>query len=152
MDGNAAYAGPSLASFLSIRPSSIGGISMHQDNRQLTKHYENCIAACWSCARICNTCSDDMIGMDPQGHDMDLMARCTRLCRECADVCSLSAQWMSRLSPLTEEMCRFCARVCDECAELCERHAAHHALCGPCGEECRRCASMCREMAGAKAA
>jgi hypothetical protein len=126
--------------------------SMHQDNRQLTRQYQDCIAACWACAQICNRCSDDMIGMHGQGHDMELMSRCTRLCRECADICSLAAQWMSRVSPLSDEICRFCAEICDACAEICEQHASHHALCGTCAQECRRCASMCRDMAGAKAA
>jgi hypothetical protein len=88
-----------------------------------------------------------MIGMDSQGHDMDLMARCTPPLPGFADVCSLSAQWMSRLSPVSEEICRFFARVCEECAELCKRQAPHHTLCGTCAEECRRCASMCRGMA-----
>ena len=120
---------------------------MHTDDRQLSKQSQDCIAACWSCATICNTCSDDMIRMEPQGHDMELMALCIRLCRECADACSLSAQWMSRLSPLTEAICAFCAEICDTCAETCERHAPHHALCADCAKQCRRCASLCRDMA-----
>jgi hypothetical protein len=125
---------------------------MHQDHKQSNRQLESCIAACWSCAKICNTCSDDMIGMEGPGHNMELVARCIRLCRECADICTLAAQWMSRLSPLSEDVCRFCAEVCEVCAEACEQHAPHHALCGPCAEECRRCANLCRDMAGAKAA
>ena len=125
---------------------------MHEENRQMSKHYKDCIAACWSCAQICNECSDDMVGMDPKGHDNGLMARCIRMCRECADICALSAQWMSRLSPLSEEMCRFCAQICNVCAEVCDKHAKHHPLCGRCAEECRRCAAACRDMAAAKAA
>lgn len=123
---------------------------MHHQQRTMTDQYKNCIAACQACAVICNTCSDDMIGMDGHGGH-ELMARCIRLCRECADICSLSVNWMSRLSPLSESLCRLCADVCDACAEACEQHAPHHELCGPCAEECRRCASVCREMAGAAA-
>src|ERR1043166_2248631 len=124
---------------------------MHHENRQWTRQYRDCIAACGSCASICNTCSDDMIRMEPQGHDMELMALCIRLCRECADICSLSAQWMSRLSPLAEDLCVFCADVCDRCADTCERQASHHPLCAECAQECRRCASLCRDMAGGAA-
>ena len=80
--------------------------------------------------------------------------RCIRLCRECADVCAMAGQWMSRLSPLAESMCSFCADVCDQCAEACEQYAPHHALCGLCAQECRRCAETCRGMSkrSAKAA
>lgn len=123
-----------------------------QTPRRMSRQQQDCIAACWSCARICNTCSDDMIGMHGGGHDQALMARCTRLCRDCADICALAAAWMSRGSQFMEALCRFCADLCDACAEVCEQHAPHHALCGPCAEECRRCANLCREMAGAKAA
>jgi len=126
---------------------------MHQDNREMTKQIKDCIAACEACARICGECHDDMIGMSHEGHagDMDLMARCIRLCRECADICHLSAAWMSRLSPFSEAVCRLCAEICDTCAEACEQHAPEHALCGPCAKECRRCAEACRHMAGAAA-
>jgi hypothetical protein len=125
---------------------------MHQDKRGLTQQTKDCIAACFACAQICETCSDDMIGMERKG-DTQLMERCIRLCRECADICAMAGRWMSRISPLSERLCRLCADICDMCAEACEEHAPHHALCGPCAQECRRCADMCRRMAaGAKAA
>ena len=109
--------------------------------------YQAAIAACQSCANICNMCSDEMIGMESH-HNSDLMARCIRLCRECADICSLSVNWMSRPSLLSKSICRVCAEVCNACAEACEQHASHHKLCGPCAEECRRCVAVCLEMAG----
>ena len=128
------------------------GVPMHTDTHQLSQQMKDCIEACWACAQICNTCSDDMIGMDHKG-DTQLMERCIRLCRECADICVMSAQWMSRMSPVSAPLCRLCAEVCDLCAEACEQHAPHHALCGPCAQECRQCADRCRSMASeAKAA
>jgi hypothetical protein len=118
---------------------------MHQ---MTPEHYKAAISACQSCVTICNTCSDEMIGME--SHDnQELMARCIRLCRECADICSLSVSWMSRSSLLSKHICRVCAEVCNACAEACEQHAPHHKLCGPCAEECRRCTAVCLEMAGA---
>ena len=82
---------------------------MHQNQRHINQRYQDCIAACWSCARICNTCSNDMIGRHGEGHDQELMARCTRLCRDCADMCALAAAWMSRMSQFSESICRLCA-------------------------------------------
>jgi len=127
---------------------------MHQEGRTLTQEIKDCISTCLACARICSECGDDMIGMEPHaGAQGDLMARCIRLCRECADICFLAAAWMSRLSPLSDRICRLCAEVCDLCAEVCEQHAPHHALCGACAKECRRCAEACRsQMRAAKAA
>jgi hypothetical protein len=115
--------------------------------RTTTTQYKDnaAISACLSCAVACNMCSDNMIGME--SHDnRELMARCIRLCRECADICSLSASWMSRASLLSNHICRVCVEVCNACAEACEQHAPHHELCGPCAAECRRCAAVCLEM------
>ena len=117
---------------------------MQQNNRSLTEKQKQCIAACTSCAQICETCSDDMIGMGRHDdHDLhDLMVRCIRLCRDCADICMLTAQWLSRSSSWSEEICRFCAEVCEQCARTCEQHAPQHPMCGQCAEECRRCAAL----------
>lgn len=116
---------------------------MHQEGRTLGQQFKDCIRACMACAQICNECGDDMVGMKQSS---ELMARCIRLCRECADICLLAASWMSRVSPLSDRVCRLCAEICDLCAEACEQHAPHHELCGPCARECRRCADACRQM------
>ena len=115
------------------------------EDRSMSQEMSKCIAACFGCAMACNRCSDDMMGMEAHGNAL-LMNRCIRLCRECAEICLLAAQWMSRMSPLSDQGCRLCADVCDLCAETCEQHAPHHALCGPCAQECRRCADLCRQM------
>ncbi|MBV6469553.1 MAG: putative cysteine-rich protein YhjQ [Nitrospirae bacterium] len=111
----------------------------------LEQHTIDCIHACTECARLCNTCADDMVGMPHEGTD-DLMVRCIRLCRDCADICLLSAQWMGRKSAFALRICALCAEICELCAGLCEQHAPHHALCGDCAKECRRCAALCHQM------
>lgn len=113
----------------------------------LSEQNQRCIDACFSCAQMCEACADGMIGMT-QHHGDELMAQCTRLCRDCSDICTLSARWMSRASSQFDSLCQLCAEICDQCAEVCERHAPHHAPCGPCAEQCRRCAEACREMIG----
>lgn len=115
------------------------------DERTMTQEMKDCMAACISCAHICNRCSDDMIGMEAH-HDAKLLSRCIRLCRDCAEICVLAAQWIGRMSLLSTQLCRLCAEVCDACAEECEKHAPHHAMCGPCAQVCRRCAELCRQM------
>ena len=108
-------------------------------------HMEHCIEACLACAKICNTCGDDMIGMAHPA-PQDLTARCIRLCRDCADICLLAAQWMGRHSAFSTRICALCAELCELCAGVCEQHAPHHPLCGDCAKQCRRCAEMCHKM------
>lgn len=116
--------------------------------KTLSPQQQHCLDACFSCAQICEACANDMIGMTHHDHD-DLMTRCIRLCRDCADMCIVAAKFISRSSQRAESLCRLCAEICDQCAALCERHAPQHPMCGPCAEECRRCADLCREMVGA---
>jgi hypothetical protein len=124
---------------------------MHEGNRTLSQEWKNCIAVCFRCVEICETCSDDMIGMPAHG-DTQLTERCISLCLECADISVMAAQWMSRMSPLSERLCRLCAEACDICAAACKEHAPRHALCGPCAEQCRQCAELCRAISATEKA
>lgn len=116
--------------------------------QSVDQHRLDCIQACLDCARICNTCGDDMIGMEMSEDQeaQELMARCIRLCRDCADICLLAAQWMGRTSAFAVRLCAFCVEMCELCAGVCEQHAPHHAMCGDCAKECRRCAELCHKM------
>lgn len=126
---------------------------MNQDYRTMGQAIQQCIEACFACVSICDRCSDEMTGMDADNHmdhrDKDLMQVCIRLCHDCADMCTLSARWMSRHSSSADMLYQLCADICVRCAEACERHTSHHALCGDCAVECRRCAELCRELANA---
>jgi Domain of Unknown Function (DUF326) len=123
---------------------------MHHHDQTLNAHMQHCLDACAACAQLCDRCADDMIGMEGGSHK-ELQDLCIRLCFDCADLCALSARWMSRLSPSSELLCRTCAEICDRCASVCEQHSPHHPLCGDCAIECRRCAAACRDMAAAMA-
>jgi hypothetical protein len=63
----------------------------------LTPQQHKCADACFACAQICDNCSDDMIGMREHGDqkDHEIMAKCIRLCRECAEICLVTG--MDRL-------------------------------------------------------
>lgn len=82
------------------------------EERHLNQEMKDCMTACFRCSHICNRCGDDMIGMETH-QNAELTSRCIRLCRECADICVLSAQWLGRRSLLSTQICRFCAEVCD---------------------------------------
>lgn len=104
--------------------------------------YAECIEQCLACARACELCADACLG-EP---DVKMMVECIRLDRDCAAVCLLAAQLMSRSSRFARAFCRLCADVCDECGAECAKHEQGH--CCDCAEACRRCAEACRRMAG----
>ena len=86
-----------------------------------------CVAACEHCATACL-----------QEADVQMMARCIRLTRDCADVCALTARLVARGSDHTAHLLPACAESCRACAEECAQHAHRH--CQECAEACRRCA------------
>jgi len=73
------------------------------------------------------------------------------LCRDCADICALTARFEARGSVFVQEMHALCAEICKACAVECVKHAALTASCKACAEACRKCAAVCEEMAAAEA-
>lgn len=106
------------------------------------KHQE-LIQALHDCSAECNHCFDACL----QEEDVKMMAQCIRLDRECADICALLEQAISRNSPFVSELAAVCAKICDACGDECAKHADHHDHCRRCAEACRRCAEACRSIA-----
>jgi hypothetical protein len=107
--------------------------------------YRSCIEACLECAQECEHCATACLQED----DVKMMERCIRLDRDCADVCVLAAQFMSRDSESAEEFCRLCAEICRASGEECRKHDMDH--CQRCADACERCAKECEAMAGVHA-
>lgn len=78
--------------------------------------------------------------------DVQKMARCIELDRDCAAICALAVSLMSRGSEFAARICAVCAEVCDACAQECAKHDSDH--CKKCADACRKCAEECRKMAG----
>jgi hypothetical protein len=80
-------------------------------------------------------------------HEPDVQARikCIATLRDCADICSLAAQYMSRNSAYAKQLCALCAQICEDCANECAMFKDAH--CQQCAEICRQCAQECRAMA-----
>ena len=91
----------------------------------------------------CNRCFDECLKED----NVQMMAECIRLDRECADVCALAVQAMQINSRFAKQICELCADICQACGDECAKHDAPH--CQDCAEACHRCAKICREMAAA---
>lgn len=67
-----------------------------------------------------------------------------RLLLDCAQMCEITADFMSRNSPYHLYLCEVCAAICEACAESC-------ALAGSmeeCTAICQECIVVCRALAG----
>ncbi len=104
------------------------------------EQHQKCLEECLACMEACNTCFDACLNEE----DVNMMAACIRLDRECSDICALAARAIQSNSPFMEQICSLCAEICDACAEECRKHTHDH--CQKCAEACRRCAAACREM------
>jgi hypothetical protein len=105
--------------------------------------YQNCIDACNNCVESCEYCiTSCCLAMD----DIKPMIRCTQLCRDCADICSLTSQQLSRDSEFVKKLYATCADICDACAAECEKFR-NMKPCQKCAQACRRCADECRKIA-----
>ncbi len=84
------------------------------------------------CARVCES---DMTA-DLMEKDVKIMVRCVQLDIDCAEICALTSNYLSRNSEFAYPITGQCALVCDACAEECEKH--------PDMPHCVECARVCR--------
>ncbi len=103
--------------------------------------YESCIEACHGCVVACEHCATACL----HESDTKAMALCIELDRDCADICSLAVQLMSRGSAFASKFCKLCAEVCQACGDECAKHKVEH--CQQCATACHKCADECRKMA-----
>ncbi len=104
---------------------------------------QQCISNCQDCHRIC---------LETVAHCLEMggshaNSAHIRLLLDCAQVCLLSADFMTRASSFHPQACDLCAAVCTACAESCEQLADDDEWMQTCAEMCRICADSCHEMA-----
>ncbi|TLS49988.1 four-helix bundle copper-binding protein [Paenibacillus antri] len=104
-------------------------------------HFQACIDACSKCMQACEECLTSCL-KEP---DVQARQHCISMLRDCADICSMAALWMSRGSMHAKQLCQLCATICDACAADCAKFQDAH--CKACADACRKCAEECRRMA-----
>lgn len=109
---------------------------MNEKNREY-------IEACLKCMNACNYCYVSSL----KEYDLGMLKECIRLNRECADICTFTAEALSRDTAFGDEIRELCAKICDACAEECGKHEHEH--CKKCAEVCRRCAVILRDQRAA---
>lgn len=105
------------------------------------EHYSQLIQTLHECAKACNHCYDSCL----KEEDINMMAECIRLDRECADTCAFLEQALMRNTPFASELAAVCAKICEACGNECQKHDHEH--CQRCAEACFRCAEACKEIA-----
>jgi hypothetical protein len=106
------------------------------------EQYSTCIEACNECAIDCEHCAVACL----EEPNVSTLGRCIRLDLDCASICRVAAELMSRGSEAAVDVCRLTAQICRMCAEECRKHSMDH--CRRCAEACERCAAECERMAG----
>lgn len=59
----------------------------------------------------------------------------------CIDICALTADFLLRHSPLSQELCDLCAEICKECATSC--NGMKDARMNACARACEQAARAC---------
>ncbi|MBH0229172.1 four-helix bundle copper-binding protein [Halobacillus yeomjeoni] len=105
------------------------------------ENYQKVIDALHECMEACNHCYDACLQED----DINPMAQCIRLDRECADICSYLEQALVRGTPFAAQLANVCAEICEACGNECKKH--NHDHCQKCAEACFKCADACKSIA-----
>ena len=100
----------------------------------LLDHLMKCIAACETCA---DACLDEP--------DVQNMANCIRLDRDCADACTMAARFVARDSANADQALQLCIALCKACEKECRSHDHDH--CRICAEACHTCHTECEAYA-----
>jgi hypothetical protein len=103
---------------------------MDTENNNLAEILENCAAKC-------NMCFGDCL----KEGDIESLAECIGLDRQCAEICQLTANWIYSGYQHLESLKKLCSEICISCAVECEKH--EHVHCRECAEACRACAKAC---------
>jgi len=72
-----------------------------------------------------------------------MMTECIRLDLDCAQMCSLTAAFVSRGSNHAKNLLKECSEICKNCADECGKHAQIEH-CKVCAEACRICSEACK--------
>jgi hypothetical protein len=103
--------------------------------------FRDCIEVCMSCATACQYCATECL----KEEDVKLMSLCIAINRECALVCTATAQLLAIGSENATALCKLCAEICEACANECGKFQ-QMKHCRDCTKECLTCYEECRGM------
>lgn len=101
---------------------------------------QSCINACIACAQACNKCFKACLEKD----NINELKKALSILVECAELCYVTAAYMSKDNTFSVELGRSCAELCEKCASICESYEDLH--CQASVEACRQCAAECKAL------
>lgn len=125
-----------------------GTVGTVMDPHHMGEDMQRCIQLCQDCHARCIQLIDHCVTV---GGRLATPAH-LRLLMDCAQLCTVTADFMARASSFHDRTCTLCAELCRRCAESCEQVAGNDQLVKQCAELCRRCAESCDRMASKGAA
>jgi len=99
-----------------------------------------CINACITCAQSCNKCFKACLEKD----NLNDLKGALSILVECAEICYVTAVYMSKDHIFSKELSKSCAELCERCASICEPYG--NLPCQESVEACRQCATLCKEL------
>jgi triphosphoribosyl-dephospho-CoA synthetase len=100
-----------------------------------------CINACIICAKACNKCFKECLEKD----NINELKEALSILVDCAEICYVTAVYMSKDDTFSEELSSSCAELCEKCASICERY--EYLSCQDTVAACKQCAEACKELA-----
>lgn len=125
----------------SAHPSATG-TAMDGHHHAMGEEMQRCIQLCQDCHARCIQLIDHCVTAGGRHADPTQL----RLLMDCAQLCTITADFMARNSSFHDRTCTLCAELCRRCAESCEQVAGDDPMVKQCAELCRRCAESCDRM------
>jgi hypothetical protein len=108
----------------------------------VTNKMERCIELCEESHGRCVESMTHCLKIGKAHSEQDHM----RLLWDCAEICTLAADFMHRGSDFHARVCAICAEICARCADDCARFEDDPIM-QRCADACRASAAACQEMA-----
>ena len=115
------------------------------DHHHSGHDHHDLISILLECAQACEKCMAACL----EGKELQGMAHCIELDRDCAEICFTGAKLALRDSEFLHSYLVACEEACRTCAEECSKHGEEH--CKTCAAACRRCEQACHEHHGQQA-
>lgn len=112
-----------------------------------TADMESCIKLCHECHALCNKTIAECLKLGGSHAAPDHI----QLFIDCAQMCMVTADYLTRQSVIHDRVCKVCSDACRLCAESCDKVAGGNQLLKQCADMCRRCSDSCASM-GSKSA
>lgn len=105
-------------------------------------HHANITKTVQDCESMCE---HTITHLHMHAQDLQIRRGQLQLLHDCADVCTLTAKYLSRHSGFSKPLAALCASICEACGNECARFNDSESQ--KCAHICLHCAMECRAFA-----